>query len=363
MTRKQLDMDVVTAAKKRLKNVFSNGVPVTMSFSGGKDSLCLAGLVEELARAGEIDITLLTVVFIDEEAIFPCIEETVKKWRLRFMALGARFLWFALEVKHYSCLNMLENDESFICFDHTKRDVWVREPPPFAIRKHPCHRGSSETYQQFLSRFQKGTITITGVRVAESVQRLKNIAHKKSNLNKLEPIYDWKDSDVWLYLRNRPDIELPEIYLFLFQTGKPVNKLRVSQFFSIDTVSSLVNMNEYYPDLMERINRREPNAYLVALYWDSEMFGRSTRTRRELEDNRDYRKLCYDLLKNPGDLVDTPHNKKMFDNYRKQFMKWSWCFTDKMFKTFYEGLYIGDPKERKLRALLNSVAIEGAKKR
>lgn len=33
------------------------------------------------------------------------------------------------------------------------------------------------------------------------------------------------------------------------------------------------------------------------------------------------------------------------------------------FKTFYEGLYIGDPKERKLRALLNSVAIEGAKKR
>lgn len=151
-------MDVVTAAKKRLKNVFSNGVPVTMSFSGGKDSLCLAGLVEELARAGEIDITLLTVVFIDEEAIFPCIEETVKKWRLRFMALGARFLWFALEVKHYSCLNMLENDESFICFDHTKRDVWVREPPPFAIRKHPCHRGPSETYQQFLSRFQKGTI-------------------------------------------------------------------------------------------------------------------------------------------------------------------------------------------------------------
>lgn len=96
---------------------------------------------------------------------------------------------------------------------------------------------------------------------------------------------------------------------------------------------------------------------------DSEMFGRSTRKRRELEDNRDYRKLCYDLLKNPGDLVDTPHKKKMFDNYRKQFMKWSWCFTDKIFKTFYEGLYIGDPKERKLRAILNSVAIEGAKKR
>ena len=43
--RVQSDIDVVTAAKKRIKNVFSNGLTVYMSFSGGKDSLCLAHLV------------------------------------------------------------------------------------------------------------------------------------------------------------------------------------------------------------------------------------------------------------------------------------------------------------------------------
>ena len=39
--------------------------------------------------------------------------------------------------------------------------------------------------------------------------------------------------------------------------------------FSIDTARNLVKMDEYYPGLMERITRREPNAYLAALYWDS----------------------------------------------------------------------------------------------
>lgn len=36
--RVQSDIDVVTAAKQRIKNVFYNGVPVYLSFSGGKDN-------------------------------------------------------------------------------------------------------------------------------------------------------------------------------------------------------------------------------------------------------------------------------------------------------------------------------------
>ena len=35
---------LVEAAKIRIKNVFRNGLPVYLSFSGGKDSLCLAQL-------------------------------------------------------------------------------------------------------------------------------------------------------------------------------------------------------------------------------------------------------------------------------------------------------------------------------
>ena len=38
--KKEGSMDVVQAARLRIRNVFSNGVPVYMSFSAGKDSLC-----------------------------------------------------------------------------------------------------------------------------------------------------------------------------------------------------------------------------------------------------------------------------------------------------------------------------------
>ena len=99
------DMDVVTAAKIRIRNAFGNGLPVYMSFSGGKDSLSLGQLVLSLIQSGEIDPSLLTVQFVDEEAIFPCIEETVKEWRRKFLYAGAKFDWLCVEVKHFDCFN------------------------------------------------------------------------------------------------------------------------------------------------------------------------------------------------------------------------------------------------------------------
>ena len=335
-----------------------NGCRAVVGISGGKDSLCLAGIVEELIQAGEIDPAMLTVQFIDEEAIFPCIEKMVKKWRLRFLAMGAKFEWYALEVKHYSCLNSLQNDESFICWDSTKKAVWIRQPPPFAIRQHPAHRGPKETYQQFFERRNKGAIAITGVRIYESIQRKKNFAVKYTK-TRLEPLYDWTDKDVWLKIRQ---IEIPMIYLYLYQSGRGVNRLRVSQFFSIDTVSSLVKMNEFYPGLMERIQAREENAYLVALYWDSEMFGRTTRTRAQMEVKKDYRKLCYELLRNPGDRFATKSKQKTLQTYRRQFLKWEFAFDDTLYKRFYEGLLAGDPKGRTIRAIINHAAMLAARR-
>lgn len=264
-------INVVEAAKIRIKNVFRNGLPVYLSFSGGKDSLCLAQLTMNLIQSGEINPAQLTVQFIDEEAIFPCMEEKVWEWRRKFLLAGAAFEWFCLEVKHYNCFNELSNDETFICWDRYKKDVWVRNPPSFAIREHPLLHSRVDAYQDFLPRMCAGGITLTGIRTAESVQRLQNVAlmlktgRTMTNKHQVFPLYDWTDNDVWLYL-SREKIDIPEIYLFLWQSGAHKGRLRVSQFFSVDTARSLVKMNEYYPDLMERIVRREPNAYLAALY-------------------------------------------------------------------------------------------------
>jgi predicted phosphoadenosine phosphosulfate sulfurtransferase len=175
------------------------------------------------------------------------------------------------------------------------------------------------------------------------------------------------NNDVWRYLLEQ-HVDIPEIYLYLWQSGVSKGALRVSQFFSVDTAKSLVQMNEYYPDLMERIIQREPNAYLASLYWDSEMFGRRTRTRRALEgsgEDRDYKALLIALFSDmPGNFT-TPNKRKTAQRYRNFFMQISAFADNRDYQMVYEGLIKGDPKLRTYRALYNRIYgryIETAKK-
>ena len=360
----QSDMDVVTAAQMRIRNAFHNGVPVYMSFSGGKDSLTLAQLTLSLIQRGEIDPGLLTVQFVDEEAIFPCIEQTVLDWRRRFLYAGAKFEWFCVEVKHFDCFNALSEEETFVCWDKRKRDVWVRQPPSFAITEHPMLRPRKDNYQSFMPRVCMDGITLTGVRAKESVQRLEYMARMNlggrgiTKRRQMYPIYDWSTNDVWLYLRDE-GVEIPKIYFYLWQSGTARNQLRVSQFFSVDTAKSLVQMNEYYPDLMERIIRREPNAYLAALYWDSEMFGRRTRARRKAEGAeaapKDYKAMLVQMFSDMPRYFPTPHKMMVARKYRDFFIRVSLVATDKDYQDMYQGLVRGDPKLRSFRALYKRV--------
>ena len=361
--RRESSIDVVKAAEIRITNVFNNGLPVFMSFSGGKDSLCMAQLVYNLVQRGKINPSQMVVQFIEEEAIFPCIEKTVKNWRKRFILMGAKFEWYCLEVRHYNCFNELSNDESFICWDREKEAVWVRQPPSFAIRSHPLLKPRVETYQDFLPRTCQSGITMTGIRTAESVQRLQNIAtmtragKTMTAKHQIFPIYDWTNNDVWLYLLNE-HVEIPDIYLYLWQAGTRKGQLRVSQFFSIDTARSLVKMNEYYPDLMERVIRREPNAYLAALYWDSEMFGRNSATRRSIEadsDKKDYKAELIKMFNNMDVYFTTEHKRQIASKYRNFFIRVAPIATEKDYKIIYEGLISGDPKLRTYRALFQRI--------
>lgn len=355
-------INVVDAAKRRIKNVFRNGLPVYMSFSGGKDSLCLAQLVVDLIQSGDINPAQLTVQFIDEEAIFPCIERTVRQWRNKFLLLGSKFEWYCLEVRHYNCFNELTNDESFICWDSQKKNVWVRNMPSFARTSHEKLKPRTDTYQDFISRVCADGITLVGVRTAESIQRLKYFARmmqtgrKISHRLQIFPIYDWGNSDVWLYLKEKK-VEIPEIYLYLWQSGLSKNALRVSQFFSIDTARSLVKMNEYYPDLMERIIRREPNAYLASLYWDSEMFGRHTQNRKKLEaavSEKDYKAELLTIFSHPEKGM-SKHKLSVWKRYRNLFLQTHSISTQKDYKEMYEAYMKGDPKLRTCRALYQHI--------
>ncbi len=366
--QKSLDIDVVEAAKQRIIKLFSYNLPVVFSFSGGKDSLCLGHLIYNLILENKIDKNLLTIRFIDEEAMYDDVIEIVKDWRQKFLQIGVDFRWYCVEVKHYNCFNKLQNDETYICWDSTKSDVWVRQPPEFAIRDSIYLNKIEDNYQSFLYRYDKDKINILGVRTAESVQRLSGISKKKSKNfthTPFMPIFDWTDNDVWLYLYENK-ITFPEVYIRMYQTGVNKRRLRISQFFSIDTASSLVRMQEYYPDLMTRIIKREPHAYLAALYWDSEMFKRNTRKRKRLEkseedDNKDYKKLFLEYVSDDRNFTNElqQQNRKDISGF---VLRYSFILTQKEYKQIYEVIKAGDPKRRNLRGWYTDMASNSTKR-
>lgn len=355
-------MDVVTAAKQRIKNVFSNGRPVILSLSGGKDSAVLSDLVFNLCVRGEVDKNLLTVVFIDEEAIYPCVERVVMNQRMKYLSIGVKFEWYCIECKHFNCFNMLQNDESFICWDRYKKDVWVRQPPKFAIMHDPAMLDRQINYQTFMRRkFAGWSANLVGLRASESIHRLQAIGQKKGNDGYFAyPCYDWTDSDVWLYIREH-NVEIPDAYQYMYQVGLGKNKMRISQFFSIDTAGSIVRMCEFYPNLFERICKREPNAYMATLYWDTEMY-RSAQKSKRAEDNKDYKEETYKLLNNDAYFI-SDNQKELQAMTKRMLMRYSYAIQDEgQWRRIYGMLVAGDPKRRTYRAMMNDIRARDVKR-
>ena len=127
-------------------------------------------------------------------------------------------------------------------------------------------------------------------------------------------------------------------------------------------------MNEYYPNLMERIIRREPNAYLAALYWDSEMFGRNTVERRKNEQEvkeKDYKAGLFELFSDMDGNFPTQAKRVVANKYRRFFLSVSAIADNNDCKAIYEGLLAGDPKLRTYRSLYHKIYgryVKGAKK-
>lgn len=358
-------MNVVEAAQQRILNTFSNGVKVYLAFSGGKDTLCLCGMIWELAMAGKIDLHQLTVCFIDEESIYPSMLEMTEEWRKKFLRMGAEYRWYCLPVKQVSMLHQLQDDESWITWEPGKEDVWMRQAPPFAILRDPALEYAGQmNYQTFLPKVSKDGLMMVGVRACESVQRLKYLATVKLSAgnvtgnNLVYPIYDWHDSDVWLYIKEHK-LHFPQSYIDLYRVGVNKHQLRLCNFFGAESIAGLRWVAETDPDLWDRIQKREPNAYLALLYWDSEMFHRSTRKRAKLEENqakKDYKALCKEMLfDHPDVYFTTDARRDVAKAYRQLYVKGFSFMTQRHFKKMYEGMRAGDPKKRTLRAIYTDI--------
>jgi hypothetical protein len=160
--------------------------------------------------------------------------------------------------------------------------------------------------------------------------------------------------------------------MFMYQIGITKKFLRISQFFSVDTAKSLVQMTEFYPDLFNKILKREPNAYLATLYFDTEMFRKSQKSKvggiiqeegetPVIADSKYYKQEAFKLLNN-NSMFNSPSQKKTQRKLKSFLMKFGVQIEGlkeghkyRIYKGCYDTAYGGDPKERSYQSILNQL--------
>lgn len=277
------DIDVLTAARDRINEVFDNFERIYIAFSGGKDSSVMFHLVMEQAIARNRRVG---VMYLDFEAQY---QETIRHVEEMF-EMYADFI-----DPHWICMpmnlrNALTNYEpQWQAWDPTKEDLWIRPKPenckteadyPFAF--------PGMEFEEFIVPFGewyadgKLTAGFIGIRAQESLHRYCAIAtwakrglmfnerrwttKQAENLYNVYPIYDWLTEDIWKYHAQYPDKPHNEIYDRMNMAGVKLSQQRLCQPFGDDQRRGLWLYHILEPETWFKLVARVNGANSGALY-------------------------------------------------------------------------------------------------
>lgn len=281
--KKYRDIDVLTAARERIKAVFNHFERIYVAFSGGKDSSVTLHLVmdEAIKRNQKVG-----VMFIDFEAQYA---ETIDHVREMFR------MYREYIDPHWICVPMLlrnavtNYEPRWICWEPGKEDIWVREKPIEAKteKDYPFFMSEME-FEEFIILFSewysqgKPTAGFVAIRSDESLHRYCAIATwEKRNLMfdghrwstkivgdcyNVYPIYDWKVEDIWRYHAKNPDKPHNEIYDRMSMAGVSLSQQRLCQPYGDDQRRGLWLYHILEPDTWFKLVARVNGANQGALY-------------------------------------------------------------------------------------------------
>jgi predicted phosphoadenosine phosphosulfate sulfurtransferase len=228
-----LDINVVDAARQRIRHVYDTFDTVCVQFSGGKDSTAILYLAKEVHE--ERGLGPVKVIFRDEEMLSPLTEAYIKK--------VSEFDWVDME---WYCLPygtevwVMGHRESTVLWGDKRRELdrLVRDFPEGAITAYDFGIDHSQNLPEPLDHYQMqgkhGNVAfITGIRAAESMIRYRSLVQKLHEnyivhpygLSKRVPlkfakvIYDWSANDVFKYITEEHDAPYCEYYDYAALTG------------------------------------------------------------------------------------------------------------------------------------------------
>lgn len=283
MSKKYLKIDVLTAARERIKVVFDYFEKIYLSFSGGKDSSVMMHLAIEEAKKRKRQIGIL---YVDFEAQY---QETIKhiEEMTELYREWIELYWIALPIALRNATSVYQ--PKWLCWDP---DVeWIRQPHKKSITDINYFEWFipgmefEELVPEFGRWYSKGKLTacLVGIRADESLNRYRTIVRENktkfhdfgwtTQIDKFKtnclfnayPIYDWRTQDIWIF-NGKFNYPYNKLYEYMHQAGVSISQQRICQPYGDDQRKGLWLYHLIEPETWGKVVARVSGANFGALY-------------------------------------------------------------------------------------------------
>lgn len=266
--KKYIDEDVYVMAKKRIRHTLDVFDTLLVAFSGGKDSLAVLNLVQEVYN--DLGLTEKVKVFFRDEELIP---DTVIDFVKEKAESGLYdFRYYAIPLKSQKFI--MGKTYDYVQWDKDRK--WLRQPPDYAIRLPDNEYRVFSQYDAdaYICSKEKGKVAIlTGIRADESLVRFRSCINKKDEnyinatedrrIKLVKPIYDWTQRDIFVYFCKK-DIQYCPIYDAQMWNNMA---LRVSTPLHAESSKRFDKLQTLYPVFYEQLTELFPEMLVQSRYW------------------------------------------------------------------------------------------------
>lgn len=261
---------VFLAAQKRVALLFDRFERIVVSVSGGKDSTAIRWLaMEEAKRRGR----RVELFFLDQEAEY---ESTVDIMRLWMNDPAIVPKWFQVPLR---MTNATSHRQYWLDAWQPGQD-WLRDKEPDSIHE---ATGCPDRFYEFFDWYEQQatvpTAFIVGLRSRESFNRFRAVTKRagvpgiswttgtKNDLAvRAYPIYDWTFGDVWKLIHDNGLAYNHHYDRMFVKYGANTTRMRVSCLIHEKSYHCLADLQEFEPELYDRLTKRLEGVHCAALY-------------------------------------------------------------------------------------------------